>query len=842
MLRSGDTLGGFRIDDVIGVGGMAVVYRAEQVSLGRPVALKVLADRLAGESAFRERFRREGAHAAALDHPNIVPVYDFGEADRHLYLAMRLVEGTSLAELVHRRGVSPNETIELLEPIASALDTAHARGLIHRDVKPQNILVGSNGHPYLADFGIAKGLNTQSLTATGGFVGSVNFASPEQIHGLPLSPQSDIYSLTGVLFYCLTGRVPYRRETEAGVMQAHLQAPPPIVDNLGDHAASLSAVMSQGMAKEPGERYPRAVAMTAAAAAAVLSLPQSYRHDRPRRTDIADAAAAGRYTTTYASDAPSSQHSDTSAQSDDFTGNRPPPPRTPPDSMAPPPDEPVPPDRTNDNHDPPPARDFASMSIPLNPTFEFTHGPLPPNNAIPLLGRASLLDLLVSKLEHSQGGTFLIAGMRGVGKTTLVEQAAAELAREDTGTRTLVVKVNAARPREPIQLLYELIRQIYAQLSDLGALDRLSPSTRQHLETAYARTSQSITSTETSAHERERGLRVGSNFASLSGAGRSTSTGSVQAAYLSYGESEVEYDFMRLAQLMRSEHGARQLGGAKLRFRARRSRTFWHGRLVVIIDELDKATETPAGAEWLRDLVTRMKNVLTASHVNFVFVGGQDLYNEAVVEQRRGNSVYDSVFASHLYVPCIWRSEPVLLAALVADGHAFDTPQMMWLRDALAYRGRGIPRLLLKDLGGLVRWNESGPHLALTSAVLERLASYSDLQMIVLRFLREHRRQSGSYLDRDRWYLSVYYTVDLILRFAVPFTLNDVISARSHSVAADFHVLADKDLLALLAILGSGGFVDQALNGATPKQEKYTVTHPWTHDDFTAIADEPLAP
>ncbi len=281
LLRSGDVIGGFRIDDVIGIGGMAIVYRAEQVSLGRPVALKVLSSKLTNDTVFRERFRREGTHAAALEHPNIVPVYDSGEQDGHLYIAMRLVEGTNLAELIQTRGLTADQTIEILGPIASALDTAHAAGLIHRDVKPQNILITAQGHPYLADFGVAKGSNTYGLTATGGFVGSVNYASPEQIKGLTLTPASDVYALTAVLYQCLTGHVPYPRETDAGIMYAHLNEPPPTLPTITGADSDFHTVLARGMAKDAGSRYGHAGDLLNAAALSVSRLPSRMRQSVP---------------------------------------------------------------------------------------------------------------------------------------------------------------------------------------------------------------------------------------------------------------------------------------------------------------------------------------------------------------------------------------------------------------------------------------------------------------------------------------------------------------------------------------------------------------------------------
>lgn len=294
LLRPGDVIGGFRVEDVIGIGGMAIVYRAAQVSLGRPVALKVLSDKLTRDELFRERFRREGMHAASLEHPNIVPVYDSGEQDGLLYLAMRLVEGTNLAELIQTRGVTADQTIELLRPVASALDTAHAAGLIHRDVKPQNILITAQGHPYLADFGVAKGSNTSGLTVTGGFVGSVNYASPEQIKGLTLTPASDIYALTAVLYQCLTGQVPYPRETDAGIMHAHLSEPPPTLPKIGGADSDFHTVFARGMAKDPGSRYGHAGDLINAAALFVSRLPAAMRRAVPAfpRSTAGDAHSA----------------------------------------------------------------------------------------------------------------------------------------------------------------------------------------------------------------------------------------------------------------------------------------------------------------------------------------------------------------------------------------------------------------------------------------------------------------------------------------------------------------------------------------------------------------------
>lgn len=273
VLQPGTPLGGYRILDVIGFGGMAVVYRAEQVALNRIVALKVLSPELSRDPVFQERFRREGKHVAALEHPNIIPIYDAAESDGRLFLAMRFVEGQTLAQRMADGGIGLDPTLAILTPIADALDTAHEASVIHRDIKPQNILLTARDHPFLADFGVAKHVAGQGLTASGSFLGSVSYASPEQIRGEPLTGATDVYSLTAVLYQCLSGEVPYPLDTDASVMLAHLSAPPP---ELPTTAGPLRDVIARGMAKAPEDRYATAGALlraTAEALAALSDLP-----------------------------------------------------------------------------------------------------------------------------------------------------------------------------------------------------------------------------------------------------------------------------------------------------------------------------------------------------------------------------------------------------------------------------------------------------------------------------------------------------------------------------------------------------------------------------------------
>jgi serine/threonine protein kinase len=255
--RIGTEVAGFRIESVLGRGGMSVVYIAEQVRLGRKVALKVLTTELAWDEQFRERFVRESHIAATIDHPNIIPIYDAGEADGLLYIAMRFVRGPDLKEILKRGQLGVGRTIFLIEQLSSALDAAHAHALVHRDVKPGNILLEeSTDHVYLTDFGVAKQTTARGLTSTGHFLGTVEYASPEQIEGGTVDARTDVYALGCVLYECLTGAPPYSHGTEHAVLHAHLVDPPPSVTRVRpDLPQAFDGVIATAMAKIADDRF-----------------------------------------------------------------------------------------------------------------------------------------------------------------------------------------------------------------------------------------------------------------------------------------------------------------------------------------------------------------------------------------------------------------------------------------------------------------------------------------------------------------------------------------------------------------------------------------------------------
>jgi hypothetical protein len=283
--RIGSELFGYRIEDLLGRGGMSVVYRAHDLALDRKVALKLLAPELAGDERFRSRFLRESRMAASLDHPNVIPIYEAGESEGLLCIAMRFVEGTDLRRLLREEGaLEPERALDYCAQVASALDAAHTRGLVHRDVKPSNVLVAGGGHCYLADFGLTLDAEDRhDLTLTGQILGSVDYAAPEQIEGKTVDGRADVYSLGCLLYECLTGSVPFPKDSELAVLWAHVNEPPP---RLASDPA-LGAVVKKALAKDPDDRYQTCGALVEAARAA---LPRAEPAARRRRLPLVAAA------------------------------------------------------------------------------------------------------------------------------------------------------------------------------------------------------------------------------------------------------------------------------------------------------------------------------------------------------------------------------------------------------------------------------------------------------------------------------------------------------------------------------------------------------------------------
>ncbi len=273
--RIGSRIGGYLIQSVLGRGGMSVVYLAEDTRLDRRIALKVMAEELAENESFRTRFVREAKMAANLEHPNIVPLYDAGEIDGVLYLAMRVIRGTDLRQVIDAEGaLDPERTMGIMRQVASSLDAAHRAGLVHRDVKPGNILLATDGdeeHAYLSDFGLTKQVSSDSgLTKTGTFMGTVDYVAPEQIRGSEVDGRTDQYSLGCVMYECLTGSVPFVKDQDVATLFAHVEDEPPRVSVMRpEFPAAVSDVVARAMAKQRDARFETCQAFVQAARSAL---------------------------------------------------------------------------------------------------------------------------------------------------------------------------------------------------------------------------------------------------------------------------------------------------------------------------------------------------------------------------------------------------------------------------------------------------------------------------------------------------------------------------------------------------------------------------------------------
>ncbi|MGW5639377.1 serine/threonine-protein kinase, partial [Streptomyces sp. NPDC003832] len=289
----GRQVAGYRIEAEIGRGGMAVVYRARDLRLDRTVALKLLAPELARNDTFRRRFTHESRAAASIDHPHIVPVFEAGETDGVLYIAMRFVAGSDLRHLLDRQGpLTPATAVRIAAQVASALDAAHEHGLVHRDVKPGNILVArgtDSDHPehaYLTDFGLTKkSLSLTGFTTVGQFVGTLDYVSPEQISGKPVDARCDVYGFACVVHECLAGQPPFRRDDDMALLWAHqYDEPPPLTSLRPDLPVRVDGVFAKALAKSPDDRYDSCLAFVAALRAALQGDPE--RVHPPTRVDL----------------------------------------------------------------------------------------------------------------------------------------------------------------------------------------------------------------------------------------------------------------------------------------------------------------------------------------------------------------------------------------------------------------------------------------------------------------------------------------------------------------------------------------------------------------------------
>jgi serine/threonine-protein kinase len=795
-LDVGASLGGYRIEAVLGRGGMSVVYRARQLTLDRTVALKVLTSELADDPAFHERFLREGRVVASTDHPNIRPVYDVGEIDGSIFIAMRFVDGPTLQALVNEGPLEPARATAIVRDVASALDAAHERGLIHRDVKPSNVMLerrSGREHVFLTDFGIAKVAAARELTKTGVFVGTIDYIAPEQVTGQGVTPAADIYALGAVLYVAVTGRVPFERDSDVAVLFAHVNDPPPrpssIVPGL---SPALDDVVAKAMAKSPDARYPTAGALGAAAvrAATGADATQARPVTAPTTLDVEPIAKAS---------APKRRR--WSPPFGQTVIHEPPPPSSSP---------PSPPDAGS------------VVSFRLRDGFRYVHEPLDAGeNGMPFIGNVEVVEALRERIDHSSGGSFLVTGFRGVGKTTVIGRALEELASSD-GAHVVPISLNVARPMTTDELLFEVVRRLFEALIDLRVFERLAPEIQRALVLAYTRTSLSFKETRANAFERGRSIDLGLGGVAapvfgritpkLSFSKKETRSLATEAAFLAYSDADVEHDFLRIISLVRrADTSPAPARGWRRLLRPATAREPWLGKLIVVIDELDKLTAREDGLATVEQILTGLKNLLTTRGVHFLFVAGPDLHDRALLESHQGNSVYESVFGWQVYVPCMWDAPRRLLDAIVEAGDRDDE----WFElfcDYLTFKARGIPRLLLIELNSFVRWREGRPVIVLDRLGVVRVQFYASLQRILDDFLQrpDEGAPFGIAIDEDRWRLGAYYVTDWILRNkSAEFTVDDVAGSEAAFAVDPTLVVSARKVEELIEHLVASGILEQ---------------------------------
>jgi len=759
---------GYRIEGQIGAGGMASVYVARDERLGRQVALKILTGRLSGDRDFRQRFIRESRAAAAVDHPNIIPIFEAGDAGGGvLFIAMRYVRGGDAALLLRQQGpLAPDLAMSIISPVADALDAAHEVGIVHRDVKPANMLLdrrADSTHVYLTDFGITAFATDPDITGPAAIMGTPNYMSPEQVQGGSIDRRTDQWGLACSAFELLSGSPPFARETYEFtiLMQAILAEPPPDLSALRPELpTAVDSVFARALSKSPTDRYATcgdfAEALSAALGLATAGpgwfrgrLRVSRRAFRPGAPEAGQSKGGPpRVGGTRQYDFPFAQ----------------------PDSL----------------------------DIPLKASFRYVHEPSrADDDALPSLGNDELIAKLEKRLRHSRGGTFLITGFRGVGKSTLVMRALDELdARSGQSDVVIPVSLSVARSTTTERLLFAIVRRIFETLSDQGVLERLPPQTRHALLVSYMRTSLSYKETQAKSTQQSAGLNVGlgpgklvSAVADIAApqvsmsASRSQSL-ATEAAFLAYSETDVEYDLMRIISLVN-----RTLDTPTGRHRwLRRLRPRWlqrHGlaapprlRLVIVLDEVDKLTVDDKGMAAVEELLSGTKNVLTMSGAHFLVIAGPDLQDRARRDAARGTGVYESVFGWHLYVPCVWDAPERLMRDVVSAIDRRDDDIMDMLIHYLRFKARGVPRRLLQEVNSFVSWPEDQPRLRIEPQDLIRVEFYARIEEILRDFMEGADGTSlfPVAIDEDRWRLGSYFVVDWVLQSKwIPFTAADLL-------------------------------------------------------------------
>ena len=717
---TGAGIGRYRLEELLGRGGMGEVWRAFDTGRERWVALKLLLEPLAHDAEFVARFRREARLAARLSDPHILPIHDFGELEGRLYIDMRMVDGPDLAKVVSRGPVPPDRTAAIVSQIASALDAAHTGGLVHRDVKPANVLLAARDpvFAYLTDFGVAAEQNrSDGLTEAGTVLGTLAYLAPETFEGIPPGPASDIYALGCVLAEMLLGHPPYKTATPAQALRAHVHEPPPRPSERDPRVPrAFDDIVARAMAKDPARRY-RTAGELGAALVAALGNGSPSRAD-PGATGV---AVAPRPAATAAGTAPAAVPAPALPTEAGGEG----PARTVVTRLpAPPPlDLPA----------PQPGR------WALRPDYQPTPGPLRYPSPLPFLGHQHVVDDLRARLRFAPGGSVLLAGTSGAGRTTVVARTLDELHTEMVSTTSesapvVVVWESLDRPTSPEELLARLVRGLAEALERAGIVARLPPEVAELLDTAHRR------------------------------------------ALAPFALGDLERDLLALLAALAA--GPRSGSGPSRRWFRRGGAEPWTGRVVVVLDDVDRLTVDGPGTAAFETILRALRPVLTATPAHVVVVAGIDVLDAARRSDTRGGTIYSAVFGRQVYLDSLPRgaAAELLRGVLLAPG-----PELETLAEHLEYRSRGFPRPLLTELDALVEWHPDGPHVVVDPARATSIAFHAALERRVGPLWAQSRPRGPlpDHLDIDRRRSATYLVVDWALdRRGTTFTASDLVADR----------------------------------------------------------------
>ncbi|MCV7196573.1 protein kinase [Mycobacterium angelicum] len=808
---------------------MGEVHRAFDTARERFVALKLLPPELAADELYEERFRREAQLAAKLNNPHIVPIHNFGEIDGRLYIDMRLVEGIDLGRAMDNGPLAPDRAADIISQVADALDAAHKTGLVHRDVKPGNVLLSGNDpiFAYLTDFGIAVTQRDTAITGTGMVIGTWDYLAPERFSsGGPVDHRSDIYSLGCVLYETLVGEKPFPADSLEATITGHLMTPPPRPSAKRPNIPPMfDEVIAHALAKDPAQRYASAGELGAAARKAAeysvrwgdaptvsVSLPAlrpvpPTSFQPPRTTP----GSFDPQTTTYG-------QLPLGGYSADNTYIRPG----------------ISPDRAGAEK-----TEFEELGlhsprlgqIRLRADYQLHPGWLPHHAPIPFLGNQKHVDMLRQRLLHSPGGAILLTGFNGVGKTTIVRRALAELRTEiDAGGSDTLSVIDlwetVARPMEPLELMVRLLRNLRDTLARKQLLMRLPAGTAEALTTAYHRTSMTLKSTHSNAIEGS--LNLPGEMFGLPGptlGGKRTKTAGQERSFLPYSLGDAEQDFLRIVSDLSAGTEPQSDPRILRRLFARPTRP-WRCRIIVVFDELDKLTADPEASGCFEKLLRQLKNVLASNDAHFIFLAGAETFEAARAARSRVNSDWANVFGQNpAYVGCLQPgASQELLQEVVVDGATGKSAQL--LAAYLEYQSRGLPRHLLDGLAQLVQWNPV-PHIVIDRSVADLIAFYAALQDRLGPIWADARPLGPltKQIDIDRMRIAVYQVMDWVLgRAGASFTTADYLADPANS-RAGADVISGDEADRLFRELAACGMLESS-NPASPQHTMLGAAQP----------------